>query len=313
MKWFLLFVFQLHSYSIVFVHLGKEIPAYLPVAVKQARLFNRECPIYVLHHKSAKLPVEMEAISIECESLPQSSFHQTFLKKTKLDKRSLNGFWFYTTERFYYLHEFVKQYELTDVFHLENDVMLYADLGTLLPVFQKHYRGMIGATYEGVERCVPGFIYVSDIHPFDELMTFVAGRVGLNETDMDSVGRFINYKHRVYIDTLPVIFPNYGTTVGFRFPAEVTDDRFSNHFDAFDSLFDAAAMGQYLGGESPVHSTPVPGYINPLSNYLSSHFTFEWEVDSEGRKVPWILFQGQKKRLNNLHVHSKNLQAFYSQ
>ncbi|MDE3045944.1 MAG: hypothetical protein KGJ02_04800 [Verrucomicrobiota bacterium] len=309
---FILFVFQLHSYSIVFIHLGNKIPDYLSIAVKQARLFNRECPIYLLHNKGARLPAGMGVIPIECESLSRSSFHQRFRQQTKLDKRSLNGFWFYTTERFYYLQEFIQQYNLIDVFHLENDVMLYANLNDLLPVFHTYYKGMIGATYEGEERCVPGFVYIADIHPMNELMAFLAGRVGLNETDMEWIGRFINYKHKIYIDTLPVLFPNYRITVGLRF-CEVSDDRFSNYFEAFDSLFDAAAMGQYLGGESPVHNTPVPGYVNPVSAYVSSHFTFEWEVDSEGRRIPFILFQGQKKRINNLHIHSKNLQLFYSQ
>jgi len=307
------FAFQLCSHSIVFVHLGKTVPSYLPIAIQQARLFNKECPIYLIHNEGAVLsiPPEMNITSIHCESLTKSSYHNTFSTASKLDKCSLNGFWFYTTERFYYLHEFIKEYDLKDVFHLENDVMLYCNLTDLLPTFHAFYKNMIGATYEGVERCVPGFIYISDIKPMDELISFVAGRINLNETDMDSVGRFINYYHKVYIDTLPVVFPDYEMKRGFRFP--VPDSRFSNHFEHFDSIFDAAAMGQYLGGDSPVHNnSSTPGFVNLLSVYNSSHFTFEWEFDGEGRRIPFILFEGEKKRLNNLHIHSKKLHEFCS-
>lgn len=296
----------------MFIHLGRGSPAHLPIALEQARLFNKECDIYLIKNQntSIEIPERLNVTIVPAESLEKSPFHETFLRTSQLDRGSLNGFWFYTTERFYYLHEFMKAYKCTDLFHLENDVMLYVDLSTLLPVFQTHYRGMIGATYEGVERCVPGFMYISEEKPLDELMAFVASRAQLNESDMDSVGRFINTQHKVYIDTLPVLFPNYGQVHGYRFA--VPDDRFYNHFEAFDSLFDAAAMGQYLGGDSPVHGVPAPGFINPLSVYDSSHFSFEWELDEKGRRVPFILFSGVKKRINNLHIHSKNLRPFQS-
>lgn len=306
------FFCKLFPYSIVFIHLGDEIPPYLPTALKQARLFNPTCDIYLIKNKNTLSAIleELRIIPIDCESLPTSPYHDTFRKTTKLDRGSLNGFWFYTSERFYYLHELINTYQLTDVFHLENDVMLYADLSELLHVFQLRYKGMIGATYEGVERCVPGFLYISDEKPIHALIQFISGRSKLNETDMDSVGRFINYQHKVYIDTLPVIFPNYSLLYSFRFP--VPDNRFSNHFEAFDSLFDAAAFGQYLGGDSPVHSVPVPGFVNLLSVYDSSHFSVDWELDSKGRKIPFLNLGGQRKRLNNLHIHSKTLQMFDS-
>ena len=36
------------SHSIVFVHVGGQLPSYLSVAVEQARLFNETCDIYLI-------------------------------------------------------------------------------------------------------------------------------------------------------------------------------------------------------------------------------------------------------------------------
>ncbi len=73
--------------------------------------------------------------------------HEEFQKKTKLDDKSREGFWRYTSERFLYLNDFINQFQLNNVFHLEYDNMLYVDLEELLPIFENKYSG-IGATFD---------------------------------------------------------------------------------------------------------------------------------------------------------------------
>ena len=36
-----------------------------------------------------------------------------------------DGFWVSTTARFFYIHIFMKIFDIQNVFHIENDVMLY--------------------------------------------------------------------------------------------------------------------------------------------------------------------------------------------
>ena len=87
---------------------------------------------------------------------------------------------------------------------------------------------------------------------------------------------------------------------------------YTNHFYLFNSLFDAAAFGQYLGGEDPRNGHSAPGFINESCIFNPSHFTYTWEEDDQGRLVPYAHYKNEKVRINNLHIHSKNLAPFYS-
>src|SRR6266404_2320271 len=105
---FFFFVSCLQAHSIVFVHLGPLLPNHLPIAIAQARLFNKECPIYLISNESAfqKFADELKAhcvIPISYESLPQSLVHQRFIRSSRHEKRSASGYWFHTVERFFYL------------------------------------------------------------------------------------------------------------------------------------------------------------------------------------------------------------------
>src|SRR5271170_1824435 len=89
--------------SIVFVHLGPQLPPYLPDAICQAREFN-ECPIYLIANQAALIDLPREvldarAICISAESFHREPNHQGFCRLTRLDKVSRGGFWMYATER----------------------------------------------------------------------------------------------------------------------------------------------------------------------------------------------------------------------
>jgi hypothetical protein len=87
---------------------------------------------------------------------------------------------------------------------------------------------------------------------------------------------------------------------------------YTSHVDEFQSLFDACAYGQYLGGIDPRNGPDGPGYLNPVCVFNCSFMDFEWGVDDEGRKVPYVIYGAKKYRINNLHIHSKDLKQFAS-
>ena len=203
----------LNAYSIVYVHIGPTIPDYLAITMAQARLFNEQCPIYLIANKEAIKKISSEfsksnIIYIACEALKISKKHKKFHKNKNHDW-SLNGFWVYTSERFFYLEEFVSQYKLNDVFHFENDIMLYADLNSLLPIFHKHYKGMIGATFENDDRCVPSIMYIPNSAPLTALVNSFPLKVDMLNSDMENVARFKDKNHKSLIDYLPIVVREY--------------------------------------------------------------------------------------------------------
>lgn len=307
---FLFMATALFGQSFVFVHIGPNMPAYLASAIRQVRLFNKEWPIYVIAPKDElkKLPSGLFHTSVPIETVPISPEHERFHAEGVQ-----SGFWRYTTERFFYLESFIKQNEMKDVFHLENDIMLYCDVSKMLPVFQTYYRGMIGGTFDNDTRCIAGFVYISGSAPLEKFVRYVAEMARFGANDMILLGNFRNAYHRVYAEYLPVILPNYDLPFQNALGSKARNPAlYYTCFEQFGSIFDAAAFGQYIGGNDPIHPKARPGFISESSIFNPSLFGFEWEKDDEGRQVPYVSYKDQRCRLNNLHVHCKNLGAFSS-
>jgi hypothetical protein len=84
------------------------------------------------------------------------------------------------------------------------------------------------------------------------------------------------------------------------------------NYQEFGSIFDAAAIGQFLGGIDPRNGVSKPGFINESCLFNPGLMTFVWERDAYGRLVPYAIYGSTKARINNLHIHSKKLEGFFS-
>jgi hypothetical protein len=75
-------------------------------------------------------------------------------------------------------------------------------------------------------------------------------------------------------------------------------------------IFDAAAIGQYIGGVNPLNiPDDTVGYVNPDSEYRFDNQEVEWRTIDTGLKVPFV----DGVRVCNLHIHSKDLARWSSQ
>lgn len=307
--------------SIVFVHLGSSLPDYLPIAIAQARLFNPSLSIYLIANKKALTKGAKKELRnsqtkfISCESLTQSASHKKFRAKSKLDKKFRKGFWTFTTERFFYLSAFLKKYNLSNIFHLENDVMLYTDLKCALPIFLKNYANKIGATFDNDNRCIPGFLYISNQAALEQFTDFIGATAERGDNDMQLFAKFQKQEEGKWIKHLPILTPEYAkdhqliSSSGSKGSNPLD---FSSHIEEFHSIFDAAAIGQYLGGIDPRNGDSTPGFINEECIFNPSNFQFAWKADEHSRKIPIMAYKGKEYKINNLHIHSKNLKAFQS-
>lgn len=315
-----LLISVLDAHSIVFVHIGNELPPHLEVTVAQARLFNEECDIYLIANDAAleKAPPSLlknRTLFVSCESLTPSIFHENFSASMAHDW-SCCGLWVYSSERFYYLEELIRQYQLSDVFHLESDVMLYADLNTLLPVFSSKYQGKIGAIFENDRRCVPDFVYISELAPLEALIKFYPTSVNNNLTDMDILAYFKDLYQKVLIDHLPIVVPEYAydhELIGLSIKSKKPEE-YSNNIEEFGVIFDGAAWGVYLAGFDS-HYFPEKGFgtISEYCVFNPSFFNFSWKVDHKGRRIPMVSYKGHQLPLVNLHLTNKvKIKRFYS-
>ncbi len=300
-------------FSIVFVHIGKSIPSHVPVALLQARAFNPDCPIILIANQEALANFNTHAniTQIPCESLTKTKEHEHFSQHSRLDPNSFGGLWLFSSERFFYLQELMLQYDLKNVFHLEHDVMLYVNLEELLPIFIENYKGL-GITMDNDQRCIPGFIYISNPQIMTRLARFFSDKASENQWDMQIIPRFKNEFGDEAADNLPIITEEYVRQQSMRSAANHVPRypyQYCKNIELFQSLFDAAALGQYLGG---TFWKQPPGFVNESCVFNSSLLSYEWIVDDEGRKVPYATYGNRKFRINNLHIHSKNLWKFAS-
>jgi hypothetical protein len=71
-------------------------------------------------------------------------------------------------------------------------------------------------------------------------------------------------------------------------------------------LFDGAAIGQYLGGVDPRNnSSNSIGFVNEQCIFNVSNYKYIWKNNE-----PYMIINGSIVKINNLHIHCKDLKKF---
>ena len=291
--------------SVVLVHVGEFFLEYINDCISQIKRFNN-CDIYLVMSEQHRGKITKNVSFIAIETLQKSEQHLKFLENTQLDPNYRDGFWLAASERFFYINDVVKQYQLQHVFHFENDVMIYCDLDKVLSVCTQNNFQM-AATFDNDNRCIPGFVYFQNGEILSKLNDFML--LYEKKNDMELIVLF--NKKMGLVDFFPVVPPFYKFSLISRLKSKSLSE-YSKNYTCFGSIFDAAAFGQYLGGIDPRNggNTDTKNFINESALYNVSKFKISWEVDEMGRNIPFAYYGQEKIRINNLHIHSKNLQAF---
>jgi hypothetical protein len=213
-----------------------------------------------------------------------------------------DGFWISTTSRFFYIGVLMSELRLTNVFHIENDIIMYKSFRSIFEENKQH-KGAIWMVQDSPHRVVPSLLFFPNATAVDSLTTFIASEFTKSPhfiNDMDILGRY-QPKHALNI------LPDKGNVV-----------------------YDGAAIGQYLGGvddrnipsnqdaKRPFRN-PLIGFVNETSAFKPDTCTFsKANVSKEHLVTPVKCVIGvsntTKKTftVSNVHVHSKQLYRFSS-
>ena len=221
---------------------------------------------------------------VDIEDL-QSKQVSNYITKSPLDRSNKNGFWVHCTSRFFYLTEYMRKYDIRDIVHLENDVMLYAQVEDLLPQLRTHD---MFVAMDSPTRCIPGIVYVKNYKILDDYVQ----SLDMKKNDMMSLGEFFNKTEKC--GNLPIIHHHH---------------HYGKYSELFEGVFDAAGIGQYLGGIDPRNSggRNTIGFINETCEIKYNNYKFTWR-EKNGLYFPYI----GDYPVYNIHIHSKRLQAFLS-
>jgi hypothetical protein len=309
--------------TIVFVHLGADLPAWLATTLEQSRIFN-SCPILLVAGSAAlaraSIPQSLQISTLPLEETGLSEKHRTFRRVAPFDRQFREGFWTFTSERFFVLESAMQKLSLQNVIHLENDVMLYCSVADLMPHLSRLYQG-IAATFDNDTRCVPGIVYLPNqrsiaaltdfyLHVLQQLAHLPDIR-GLN--DMQVLGA-LRQHGRALIDHLPIVPPDYPGALRSAAGHVASDPAcYSRNFESLGLIFDAAALGQFLGGIDPRNQPGTSvGFVNESCVFDPRVLRPSLVRDSAGRLIPVVETASGVHRVANLHVHSKNAVPFLS-
>lgn len=201
-----------------------------------------------------------------------------------------DGFYLRTSSRFIVIDNYAKSVGLTNFFHIENDVALFSNLITIQEYLIKSTYD-ISIVMDNYFRCVPSIIWYRNSLAATKLANFIYQNNNLD--DMKNLARFF-HKNRKSVTNFPIV------------PFDLTDSthniNYGNMYKDIASIFDGAAIGQYLyGTDTNNKDSATCGFINETCVVDFSKFCIE------SKPVPKLIIENIAIPINNLHMHCKNI------
>lgn len=289
---------------IVYSYIGK-LPEYIIYTIKQSKLFFKG-DIYLITDDIKSIYLKELYIKIipynevkdeKFENIIEKNKHK-FLIMKELKEREL--LFIRALERFYLLKNLLKKYELENCFFMEIDNMIYDDPSNWENIFLKDN---IWFMLDSKDRISTGVCYFKNYECMESLIQFYNDYIEYNPKKdkilSEMRANFHYYKEYNNVHFLPIIWNN----------DKYSKETYLNYDKFNNSIFDASSIGIYLCGFDKIH-TGNKLVLNQKNKYAEIDYTkykFIWEDDELGRKIPYILNDDKKIKINNLHIHSKEL------
>jgi len=211
---------------------------------------------------------------------------------SKINTTFRNGFWLLTSYRFTAIYEYMKQHNIKDIIHIENDILIYKNVDSI----KFHNMSKLLLTMDSKNRCIPGLMFI----PNHTILKICLDTFNPKLNDMENFSNCY-FGLNEYIDTLPIFLEYNNNSI---------TNMITKNFKHYNAIFDAAAIGQYLGGIDPQNkSGDTRGFVNETCIINYSKFKFIWK-NKDGLKYPYIIINNNEVPIINLHIHCKNLKLF---
>lgn len=273
--------------NFVYVHIGDKFPDYHYVSLKQTqKYFNGK--VYDIFGKEAN------------DLLSRNENNKEFEKVNFLNKYGLGNFWSVTFQRMFVIEQLMKENNLEDVIHIENDVLIYENPEKYLDFFEDKFKKLNLVAINTLTENHSTFanVYIPNYKSLEKLNGKLIELLSLGEE------KLIELSGETMINEMVLLRMIY--KLGFDL---IKEEVFVNYLPYLPNelgiVWDSASYGQYLGG-TPFHS---PGFID------DRHFIGQY-IKEKNVKIIWenqetfIDDSENKYKLANLHIHSKNLKAF---
>ena len=143
-------------------------------------------------------------------------------------------------------------------------------------------------------------MYVKQENSLDKFLTYILHFISNSHdflTEMTTLYRYFEMDTTT-VQLLPIMWAKEGIP-----------EKAIMNYENYNSIFDALAIGCYLLGLDPYHTEGLVT-VGKKAKWCAIDYTkevFEWKEDDQGRRIPYIYDGAKWLRINNLHVHSKQL------
>ena len=291
--------------NVVYCFIG-PLPSQTYTTVKQTRMFF-DGPIYLITNDMTNdlctdlvrdfqilLVNQDDVIDADFQKSVQQNLHR-FRIVSALKERS--KLFIQSFERFFCLQNLMAQLALQNVFFMELDNLIQKNPMDWMPILQKHAMAYM---WDGPGRQSSGVAWIRDLAILEQFTDHCLNFIAHTKEFLSEMAALASFA-RDQVQILPTHGPS-------KYP-----NAHENQTD-FHAVFDAASQGIYLGGLDPVHTRGKIqlGSKSQWSAIDATKYKYEWRRDEKGRNVPYV-FQDEWIALNNLHIHSKNLEDFTSE
>jgi hypothetical protein len=302
-------------HNVVLVHTGAGENVTMVACVRQLRHISPTTPVYVVTDGRHVEPWTTEWASdpgvrvVDVKDIPMTKLHQRFNARVRANTRFRNGFWRLASQRFLLVHDLMERFHLRHTVHMENDQLVFMDVRDMLPELLAQ-RASMAYPCESASRGIGSVVYVrsaEDMRPFLEFMVSKSNRA--KWTDMHALGEFVGVsasRKDARVVTLPITQPIL--------QSEIRAPMVPSHWANWPCIFDAAVIGQYVGGEDRRNTKAswrgtmdTRGYAGPYTAVRASVMRLHWRPSAKG----WRLWAGCTP-VFNAHMHCKALARYAS-
>ena len=293
--------------NFLFIHIGPFHPEYLLGNVMRLCGIFPDSKVFLLtdNEKLLNTPSSGNFFVVRYEVKQE---HKEILTYLTTSKDFRQGFWRFSLERLFALCAFQKSTGLTNLLHIESDVILMPNF----PISKFQEIGALSWCRYNDQLDVAAILFSpnSDSATFLDNQLILTLKLKSDHTDMTAL-REIRVANPSSVMVLPsLVIENNGMLNNLKDISHSDVLDISKNRSIFEGIFDPAAIGVWLLGQNPentygferLHTRSIidsaDSFIDPSK--ISYHFSTSQDLK--------ISSGGNLTDLFNLHVHSKNSQ-----
>lgn len=275
--------------DLILVHSGNTFPSFLNDTITLAKRHDHVIHL-IIEDKLRPYLTHNDINLISIDDIKDDRYSTYTIKNYNTEFR--DNFFTRTSSRFILIDNYINKLHLESCFHIESDIALFTNLDHIaqkLDSLPYHTALIMDHSF----RCVPSLVWYKNGASSKQMADFI-----YNNNSLDDMKNLASYFHK-YIDTtinLPIV------------PFDLIDSslntiNFGNMYSYFESIFDGAAIGQYLYGIDGDNEGNSVGFVNETTVFDPSSLNIV--IDNH---KPYIIKDNRLIPINNLHMHCKNLQ-----